>query len=1433
MVSLSSNERASRISSFKDRISALRATTKTYSVCDKGLDSKSVGTLDSSLASSSCFSGASPGAGSVASSIDQREGPPVQSRANPFDDSSEEGSAESSCAASKVHGADSPSVATAESSVDGALFSDLMGNKDGRPAASTASSCDSEEEDGFHDQDASVYDADASKNKSFSTAKSEYDADDSKGAIFGKLSVYDADESLPKSTSMMNPFDDDSSEESNLVQQKPVKRSTSKSTASNPYGVTPNPFDDSSIDESFIGTVSSTLDDDVTSGRINSNHSVVSAKSSASGIKSEASVDGELFSNFRSFLHKPDTGAIRKLEGDADRNMIMDRSKMMDKKLDADHSSRKSVGSCASSSFGGFSIESLQESSASVGDKDIQKDEQIKSEARNLIARLGSRNAEKDQAMDMIQTVAAPFESVAKKNSSHNDDSISSSVKASVAPAKPMARKSTPFDTDGSVGTADSSSAVQAIPAEQASSAFDFGSSVVSSITSPKPAEKDVAPSCIASSNPAEKLSNPFVDDSTEEFDADESLPETEVTSPDFSASVFDSNGMTSSPVAFPEIVEDEGSNQCLPSDSIEENEAADTSKYAVPPTKLDSSRSFDSSCMDSSKAFDMSLERRLSNPLVAKVTPSPKKWASSNSIDSSSMDSSFDSAFVAVAPDSVLKSSIHKADPSIIVSAKVDNSDTVSVDSSSVISPESLKKNPKSPNPIKKMSSSPKKQWKIGVDSFDSGSMTSPLEPTPLQKEVKSTNPFADILAMRAKERKENNWIAQQMMGRNSNISQLDLESSSQEDNISEATPDAKQGKVVIENTDTVKNNPFGESVVSGSELDDASCEDDDSSDDTNSSDSVSMQGTIFTDLRKVLSNIPSVSYETNEEESDEECSEPNADDKMTTEEPTTVPLKQSDRNLSNPDFDVSQSEAFKDDEEESADRNAPPKHISAESCAVSSLKTTEFKGAQIPGFDANESFDCAEDVASVPRCPTSFEISDEFELPEMTNKVKTPKTIKTEGTKAKNTKPSKRAKNASQDTSEEQLQKNKVLSSDSATVESSIHRVIKLSPPKKPVVLRDGSISTKDSIVGKTIRVTNADMVAERIYLESLRAQVHAELKVHVADEEIRLALEGRLHAIRDFYKRKTTVSQLKPGNESDIAKEVASFTSHPKCTGNTGRPKILRDGSVGPKSPPLALTDVSSISCPKAIAEKTILTQQIKLPSSTEDPSTESLPLGATMDSSIENTQRQAYKRAESNIQEALKAANLSINQSEWSKDNEVQDEDDYMNKLSSRVTIPTNIYSHETSSWDDEDLMIHNTRSKSEVDVAIPSVKDAWSFYRQLNNLMSDNRVYSYEFQNIQKDPLYPYLNSLTGIADSGDDGASAADKKVKQRMREEFSNKSPHRICHILAKEAKEIQPELIEVCEDIARKLNMRTMAVGKCIKNIIRKLSWPCFLII
>lgn len=321
-------------------------------------------------------------------------------------------------------------------------------------------------------------------------------------------------------------------------------------------------------------------------------------------------------------------------------------------------------------------------------------------------------------------------------------------------------------------------------------------------------------------------------------------------------------------------------------------------------------------------------------------------------------------------------------------------------------------------------------------------------------------------------------------------------------------------------------------------------------------------------------------------------------------------------------------------------------------------------------------------------------------------------------------------------------------------------------LTPPRHSVVLSDGSISTKNSIFGKVVNVANHDLVAERIYYESLRAQYHAELKVHVADEEIRLALDARLKAIQDFYQKKSTVVQIQGCYGDDEEAKVASL----------------------PRVRSTVLQEINEI---------------------TTNPS---LPQSSSY-ASREDNHKFAFERAHHGIDEAIKATHEQI---------EVvpkEEEEEFPLPGESTSQVPETVFTNE-SFWsegveqpptEEEMELPGNVLFKNHDKAAV----NAWYFYSDVNNLLFESRLYDYEFHQLKKDPLYPYLNSLVGIADSGDDGCTNEDKLIKQQNRKEYADTSPIRICHRLVEDAVVAMPKLKEICFDIGAKLSMKTFAVG------------------
>mmetsp|Transcript_16471 Transcript_16471/g.33132 ORF Transcript_16471/g.33132 Transcript_16471/m.33132 type:complete len:844 (+) Transcript_16471:155-2686(+) len=112
-----------------------------------------------------------------------------------------------------------------------------------------------------------------------------------------------------------------------------------------------------------------------------------------------------------------------------------------------------------------------------------------------------------------------------------------------------------------------------------------------------------------------------------------------------------------------------------------------------------------------------------------------------------------------------------------------------------------------------------------------------------------------------------------------------------------------------------------------------------------------------------------------------------------------------------------------------------------------------------------------------------------------------------------------------------------------------------------------------------------------------------------------------------------------------------------------------------------------------------------------------------------------------------------------------------------------------------------------------------IKDSWDFFRMVCSLLRDRRKYDEVFRRMQLDPVYPYLNSMTGLNDPGDDmamgGNSGADKPLTQMHREEYDDMSNSQIALDLVKRAEFALPSLVEICKALAGSLGMEEVGVG------------------
>jgi len=123
-----------------------------------------------------------------------------------------------------------------------------------------------------------------------------------------------------------------------------------------------------------------------------------------------------------------------------------------------------------------------------------------------------------------------------------------------------------------------------------------------------------------------------------------------------------------------------------------------------------------------------------------------------------------------------------------------------------------------------------------------------------------------------------------------------------------------------------------------------------------------------------------------------------------------------------------------------------------------------------------------------------------------------------------------------------------------------------------------------------------------------------------------------------------------------------------------------------------------------------------------------------------------------------------------------------------------------------------------------------IKDSWDFFRMVCSLLRDRRKYDEVFRRMQLDPVYPYLNSMTGLNDPGDDvamgGNVGVDKPLTQPHRPEYEEMSNAAIARDLVQRAEVALPSLVEICKSLAGSLGMEEVGVGpvKDASSALRK---------
>jgi len=96
-------------------------------------------------------------------------------------------------------------------------------------------------------------------------------------------------------------------------------------------------------------------------------------------------------------------------------------------------------------------------------------------------------------------------------------------------------------------------------------------------------------------------------------------------------------------------------------------------------------------------------------------------------------------------------------------------------------------------------------------------------------------------------------------------------------------------------------------------------------------------------------------------------------------------------------------------------------------------------------------------------------------------------------------------------------------------------------------------------------------------------------------------------------------------------------------------------------------------------------------------------------------------------------------------------------------------------------------------------------DLWSCYRGTCGSLTTKWKYDDCFRRLRNDPLYPYLYTCSGVNDIGQGDSR---RKLVQVCR-------PEDVYSSLATKAKEAQPQLVDICKTLAKRLKLSKIGVG------------------
>jgi len=119
-----------------------------------------------------------------------------------------------------------------------------------------------------------------------------------------------------------------------------------------------------------------------------------------------------------------------------------------------------------------------------------------------------------------------------------------------------------------------------------------------------------------------------------------------------------------------------------------------------------------------------------------------------------------------------------------------------------------------------------------------------------------------------------------------------------------------------------------------------------------------------------------------------------------------------------------------------------------------------------------------------------------------------------------------------------------------------------------------------------------------------------------------------------------------------------------------------------------------------------------------------------------------------------------------------------------------------------------------------------IKDSWDFFRMICSLLRDRNKYEEVFRRMKLDPVYPYLNSMTGLNDPGDGGYENHNKQIVQKNSPGYDDMTTMGLARTLVQKAELALPSLVEICKALAGSLGMEEVGVGpiKEVDAAVRK---------